>query len=145
MKKVTQPLVLALGVLAASAGAAMADGDPAKGEKAFRRCASCHRIETPEGELIGKAKGKVGPNLYGVVGRAAGTEAEFGKKYKKSILAASEKGLVWDQENLAHYVVDPKGFLADYLGESAVSPMPKQKVDGADVAAYLASVGPKTE
>lgn len=141
MKKITQPLVLALGVLSLSGGAALAAGDVANGEKQFKRCASCHRIETPEGERIGKAKGKTGPNLYGVIGRTAGTQEDF-KRYKKSIVAAGEKGLVWDEETIAAYVVDPKGFLTEFLGEKAQSGMPKQKVNGADIAAYLASVGP---
>lgn len=142
MKKVTQPFVLALGVVALSATAALAEGDAAKGEKAFKRCGSCHRVETPEGELLAKGKGKTGPNLYGVIGRTAGTEADFGK-YKKSLVAAGEKGLVWDEEKLAAYVEDPKGYLTEFLGESATSGMPKQKVNGADIAAYLASLGPK--
>ena len=48
-------------------GAARADGDPAKGKAAFmRQCAICHTSEK-DGD------NRFGPNLFGVVGRKAGT------------------------------------------------------------------------
>jgi len=83
--------------------------------------------------------GKVGPNLYGVIGRAAGS-TDF--KYSADLAAAGEKGLIWDEATLAEYVTDPRAFLRTYLDNSkAKSNMSfKLKDGGADVAAYLASV-----
>ena len=114
-------------------------GDAAAGEKEFNKCKSCHMIESDAGETIVKG-GKTGPNLYGVIGRTAGT-ADF--KYGKDLVAAGEAGLVWDEANLAEYIADPRAFLREYLDDSkAKSRMAfKLKKGGEDVAAYLASVG----
>lgn len=122
----------------ALAAPAYAEGDAAKGEKAFKKCKSCHTIVSPEGEVVFKG-GKTGPNLYGVVGRVAGSE-DF--KYGDGLAAASEAGLVWTEESLAAFVTDAKGFLGDN-GFPAKSKMTfKLKKGGEDVAAYLASVAP---
>ena len=51
---------------------AIAAGDPAKGEQLYNRCSSCHAI-IKNGEVLVKG-GITGPNLFGVVGRTAGTE-----------------------------------------------------------------------
>ena len=71
--------------LAASAGAASADGDPAAGETTFKVCKACHQI----GET---AKNFVGPVLNGVVGRKAGTYP--GYNYSD---ANKNSGLTWDE------------------------------------------------
>lgn len=128
---------LALALFAAAP--ALAEGDAAKGEKEFGKCKACHAIIAPDGNVILKG-GKTGPNLYGVIGRAAGTEDGF--RYSASMVSAGEKGLVWDAEQFATYVVDPTKFLKDYLGDSkAKSSMTfKLRKGGEDVAAYLASV-----
>jgi cytochrome c len=53
------------------AGAARADGDPAKGKAAFvRQCAICHTVEKG-------GDNRMGPNLFGVVGRKAGAAPGF--------------------------------------------------------------------
>lgn len=119
---------------------ALADGDAAKGEKEFGKCKSCHMVVAPDGTEIVKG-GKTGPNLHGVIGRAAGT-ADF--KYGASLKAAGEKGLVWDAESFAEYTVDPAAFLKKYLGDDkAKSNMTfKLKKGGEDIAAWLVSVAP---
>lgn len=120
---------------------AFAEGDIEKGEKAFKRCKACHTIVSPEGEAIFKG-GKTGPNLYGVIGRVAGSE-DF--KYGSGLLGAADSGLVWTEELVAAYVVDPKGWLSDN-GFDAKSKMSfKMKKGGEDVAAFLASVAPAPE
>ncbi|RMF39917.1 MAG: cytochrome C [Alphaproteobacteria bacterium] len=132
--KLLTTLALATLVLSAPAFAA---GDAAKGEKTFRRCKACHTIANGD-EVIVKG-GKVGPNLFGVIGRKAGSLEGF--RYKKDIVAAGEKGLVWTEETLAEYVKNPKKFLTDYLGRKAKSGMSfKLRKGGEDVAAYLASL-----
>lgn len=119
-------------------------GDAEVGAKTFKKCKSCHMIVADDGEVVAKG-GKTGPNLYGVVGRVAGSVEGF--KYSKDLVAAGEAGLVWDEALLATWVQDPKAFLKDYLdNDKAKSKMSfKLKKGGEDVAAYLASVGPVVE
>ena len=80
-----------------------------------------------------------------IIGTQAGSQEGF--KYKKSIVAAGEAGLIWDEATLAEYVADPSKFLKAYLDDSkARSGMSfKLKKGGEDVAAYLKSVGPVME
>lgn len=134
MKRIA--MLAALG-LAVSAGPGLAEGDPEAGEKGFARCKACHMIESPDETIV--RGGRVGPNLYGVVGRQAGTVEGF-NGYGDSLVKAGEEGLVWDEENLAEYMEDPAAFLNDYLGERAQSRMSFRMRRGAeDVAAYLAT------
>lgn len=120
-----------------------AQGDAAASEGAFRKCKSCHMIQASDGQAIQKG-GKTGPNLWGIAGRAAGSAEGF-KKYSKSMVAAGEAGLVWDEVQLAAYVQDPTGYLKKYLGDrKARSKMSFKMKDGmADIWAYLVSVGPE--
>ena len=55
----------ALVVLAWSGAAALAEGDPAAGEKTFKKCKACHVVDSD--------KHRVGPSLKGVFGRTPGT------------------------------------------------------------------------
>ncbi len=116
--------------------AAWAEGDAAAGEKAFKKCKACHMIVNGD-EVIFKG-GKVGPNLYGVIGRTAGTYEGF--KYSKSLAALGEAGLVWDEANLAEWITDPKAFLKAHDQDAKTKMTFKLKKGGEDVAAYLASV-----
>jgi cytochrome c len=116
--------------------------DDAKGEKDFKKCKACHTISNGD-EVIFKG-GKTGPNLYGVIGRVAGTEAGF-DKYGDDLVAVGAAGLVWTEELLSDYVKDPKGFLSAQLDTAAKSKMSFKLKDGTNVAAYLASVGPEVE
>lgn len=110
-------------------------GDPVAGKKVFRSCAACHSVAE-------NAKSGVGPVLRGVVGRAAGSFE--GYKYSKSLKAANEKGLVWDEEQLFNWLNGPKDFLRAYLDDQkATSKMPfklKDEQKRRDVIAYLASL-----
>jgi len=134
-----------LAILAALGAAtpALAEGDAAAGEKLFKKCKACHMIVNGD-DVIFKG-GKTGPNLYGIIGRTAGTVEGF--KYGKSLVAAGEAGLVWDEEMITKYVIDPKAFLKEYLDDGgAKSSMSfRLKKGGEDVAAYLASVAPAPE
>ncbi|MDT8327115.1 MAG: c-type cytochrome [Roseovarius sp.] len=110
---------------------ALAEGDAAKGEKEFNKCKACHMIVS-ESDTIVKG-GKTGPNLYGVIGRAAGSVEDF--KYSDGLAAKGEEGLVWDEAELAAFITDPN----DYLGSRSKMTF-KLKKGAEDVAAYLASV-----
>jgi cytochrome c len=96
-------------------------------------------IVSDDGTQIVKG-GKTGPNLYGVIGRQAGTVEGF--RYGADLVAAGEAGLIWDETLLAEFVKDPRGFLKTQLNSSkAKSKMSlKLKSGGEDIAAYLASL-----
>jgi cytochrome c len=132
-------LVLATGAALAISTPIFAEGDAATGEKEFKKCKACHTIKNGD-ETIVKG-GRTGPNLYGVIGRAAGSE-DF--KYSSSMIAAGEGGLIWTQENFAAFITDPKAYLIEITGDTgAKSKMTiKAKKAQDDLAAYLASFSP---
>lgn len=125
--------ILSTALIGLLAAPAFADSDP--GMKAFNKCKSCHSVISDGGDVIVKG-GKTGPNLYGVAGRAAGS-ADY--KYGDGLVAAGEKGLVWDEESFAAFTADPKGFLKEYLGDdSAKTKMSfKLKKGAEDIYAFL--------
>ncbi len=126
--------------LAVSTSAAFA-GDAAKGESEFKKCKACHSIVADDGTKI-VAGGKVGPNLYGVIGRQIGSLDGFA--YGDSIKAAGAGGAVWDEASLAVYVADPTAWLKEKTGDAGAKSKMSFKLakGGEDVAAYLASVKP---
>ena len=128
--------------LAVTAGSAHAAGHVAEGEKLVaKRCKSCHMIA--DGDNVILKGGKTGPNLFGVIGRAAGSVE--GYKYGKSLAAAGEAGLVWDAAQIDAFIKDPKAFLRTYLDDkkakSKMSFKLKKDDQRAAVAAYLESLG----
>ena len=134
--------VAMIAALAASTAAlpAFAEGDPAEGEDGFKRCKSCHMVVDGDNEIL--KGGRTGPNLFGVVGRQAGTVEDF--NYGDDLVAAGEAGLVWDEETLVAYMTDPTAFLREFLeDDSARSKMTfKLRNGGEDIVAFLASVAP---
>lgn len=148
--------LFALSMIAAPA---LADSDlsenAAMGQAAFKLCQSCHVVVDDEGNTLAGKKAKTGPNLYGVIGRTAGTLE--GYRYGKSIVAAGEAGLVWDEETMVAFLQDPKKFLQTYLDDgSARSKMSyKARADkkndltaeqvAANFYAFLAEIGPEME
>ncbi len=115
--------------------------DAAAGENAFRSCVACHGVVNFDGEVIVRG-GRAGPNLFGVIGRTAGSVD--GYRYSSPLVAAGEAGLVWDEETLAAFITDPTGYLRTYLDDSSArSKMSfKARSGAADIAAYLASLDP---
>lgn len=133
------PLLAASALMAAAPAFA---GDIEAGEKDFKKCKACHMIVADDGEVIFKG-GKTGPNLYGIVGRVAGSQDGF--KYGAGLKDAAAAEFVWTQEAIAAYVADTKAWLGDN-GFTTKSKMSfKLKGGGEDVAAWLASVGPAAE
>lgn len=90
---------LALGILFAVP--AHAEGDAEAGAKVFNQCKACHDVE--------KGVNKVGPTLKGVIGRKAGSVADY--KYSEAMAAKGAEGLVWTEENLITYLANPKAFV----------------------------------
>ena len=81
--------------LAAGAQAALAAADPAQGQKAFQECAACHSQKQGENG--------VGPSLFGVVGRKAGSVSGF--NYSNAI---KNSKLTWTAQNLDAYIANPQ-------------------------------------
>ena len=74
----------------------------AAGEKAFKKCKSCHQIGDG-------AKNKTGPHLNNLFGRVIGSEE--GYKYSKAMLSFGADGLVWDNETLSEFLGKPKEYI----------------------------------
>ena len=79
--------------------ALLAAADVAKGAKAFKKCKACHSFEKG-------GKHKVGPVLYGVVGRGKGGGTNF--KYST---AMTGMGGEWSYADLDAFLANPKGFM----------------------------------
>ena len=134
-------LVTATVTFMALAAPAFAAGDADEGKSVFGKCKSCHTIAAPDGEVFVKG-GRTGPNLYGIVGQTAGT-GDF--RYSKALGSAGENGLVWDEELIAAFVTDPRGFLKELGGDNKTKMTFKLRKGGEDVAAYLATFGAVAE
>lgn len=136
MRSVFHALVVGAAVIAAPQ-VAFAAGDADKGKRVFNRCKACH--------VVNKEQNRVGPYLKGVVGRKAGVAD--GYKYSKLNQAAGAAGLVWTEENLMDYLVDPTKYLKAYIKENGDAAQAKgrskmiyklrKEDDRADVIAYL--------
>ncbi len=116
-------------------------GDAAKGEKEFNKCKACHMVQAPDGTDIVKG-GKTGPNLYGVVGRKAGTEEGF--KYSDALIKLGEAGEVWTVADLEHYITDPNSYVEEKVGDKSLKTKMtfKMKKNQANVIAFLAQHSP---
>lgn len=86
--------------LAPMSGASAQDADA--GARVFNQCRACHTIN--QGGRNG-----VGPNLYGVWGRAAGAVEGF--RYSAPMRAKAAEALVWTADNMRAYLTDPKALV----------------------------------
>ena len=117
--------LLFLGIASASAAA-----DPARGERVFQRCFSCHSVADEPAKLQG-------PNLKGVVGRRAGTLPGF--DYTDAMIAAGKSGLIWTRATLDRFIAAPDSVVPD----TAMQPPPglKDPAMRTDVIDYLEQAG----
>ena len=106
-------------------GVAAQAGDAAKGKSVFQRCAICHTVEKGAGNGLG-------PNLFGVVGRKAGTAPGFSYS-----AAMKGSGITWTPDKLATYVTHPGAIVPGNRMAFAGIGNPEQV---ADVVAYLSSL-----
>jgi cytochrome c len=113
----------AISIVTLSTGQSLAQ-DAAAGEKVFAKCKACH--------VIDKDQNKIGPSLMGVVGRTAGTHADF--KYSPAMVEAGKGGLVWDDATLTEYLRAPREMIK---GGKMAFPGLKKDEDLANVIAYL--------
>ena len=122
------------GGAAAAAGpvgidALLASADPAKGEQSFKKCQSCHTINS------GGANG-IGPNLFGIAGDKV-AEGRGGFAFSDDLKA---KGGVWQAATLDTWLKSPKAFAAGTKMTFAGLSDDKER---ANVIAYLNTQGGK--
>ena len=79
--------------------ALFASTNATEGAKVFKKCAACHSIK--EG-----GKNKIGPALWGVLGRSAGSIPDY--KYSKAMAAYSKN---WSFEEMNGFLIKPKDWI----------------------------------
>ncbi len=79
--------------------AIFASTSSSEGEKIFKKCAACHSIAQG-------GKNKIGPALWGVLGRNAGNAPEY--KYSKAMAAY---GKPWSFEEMDGFLLKPKDWV----------------------------------
>lgn len=103
-------------------GPLLASADLAAGEKAFKRCATCHTFDK-------SGANKVGPNLYGVVGGAKGSASGFAYSDALKTMAGT-----WTYDELNAFLTKPKDFLA---GTKMTFAGIRKAQDRADIIAFM--------
>ena len=79
--------------------ALLAMGDLGHGEKVFKKCTACHQIASD-------GKNMIGPNLWSVIGRTAGSVSDY--KYSKAMIAYGKE---WTFEEMNSYLIKPQGYV----------------------------------
>ena len=100
----------------------LASADPQRGESAAKKCQACHTFNKG-------GPNRVGPNLWGIVGRPRASEAGF--KYTE---AMKSKGGTWTIDELSKFLINPKGYIP---GTLMTFDGLKRGSERADVIAYL--------
>lgn len=120
-------------------------GDAAAGEEQFnRQCVACHVVQNEDGEILAGRNAKVGPNLFGVAGRALGSVEDF--RYGDSIVELGEMGAIWNEANFVGYVQDPTDWLREKLdnrrARGKMAYQVRREEEAVDLYAYLATFTP---
>ncbi len=104
--------------------ALLAMGDLAHGEKVFKKCSACHQIASD-------GKNMIGPNLWSVIGRTAGSVSDY--KYSKAMIAYAKE---WSFEEMNSYLIKPQAYIKGT--KMAFAGLRKEK-DRASVILYMNS------
>ena len=111
---------------AVSLGTLLASADATKGQAVFKACAACH--DASQG-----GPNKVGPNLWGIVGRMHGVHEGFA--YSEAMAALKDKP--WDYAALNEFLLAPKQAIP---GTKMAFGGVKKDADRANLLAYLATL-----
>jgi len=79
--------------------ALFASASSSDGEKIFKKCAACHSIAKG-------GKNKIGPALYNVLSRQAGTLPDY--KYSKAMIEFAKK---WTPQEMDGFLIKPKEWI----------------------------------
>ena len=93
-----------------------------RGAKVYKKCKTCHTLE--EG-----GRAKLGPNLWNIYGKTAGTAEGFA--YSKVM---KESAIVWDDETLDAYLANPRKYMP---GNRMTFVGLRKEEDRKDVLAYI--------
>jgi cytochrome c len=104
----------------------LAKADAAAGEKQSKKCGACHNLAEGAGA-------KIGPDLYGVVGRPRASVAGFA--YSE---AMKQKGGKWTFDELFKFIENPRGYISGTAMTFAGIKDPQQR---ADLLVYLNTLG----
>jgi cytochrome c len=107
----------------------LAKADVAAGEKQSKKCAACHNLQEGAGA-------KIGPDLYGVVGRKVASAPGFA--YSAAMKGHAAKAPVWTFDELFHFIENPRGYIDGTAMSFAGIKKPEQR---ADLLAYLNTLG----
>jgi cytochrome c len=106
----------------------LADSSPERGQSSAKVCLACHSFDKG-------GPNKVGPNLWGVVGRPRASEAGF--NYSAAMKA---KGGNWTFDELDKFLTNPKGYIpGTAMGFTGLPQATKR----ADVINYLHTLADK--
>ena len=111
--------------------ALLAMGDLRRGERVFKKCTACHQIASD-------GKNMIGPNLWSVIGRTAGSVSDY--KYSKAMVAYGKE---WTFEEMNSYLIKPQAYVKGT--KMAFAGLRKEK-DRASVILFMnsKSSSPKT-
>lgn len=97
-----RPIQILAALLAFSAAPAFAQdaaGNAEAGQRVFNQCRACHSINQG-------GRAMVGPNVFGIVGRRAGSFEGF--RYSRPMHEKHEQNFVWNLDNLRAYIRNPR-------------------------------------
>lgn len=120
--------VLAAAMAVAAPAVASAE-DLEAGKAQFNKCKACHQMG-PD------AKNSLGPQLNGIVGRAAGTAEGFA--YSEAVKKKGAEGFTWTDENLLAWIQGDDKVIP---GNKMIFPGIKDEDEAKNVIAYIKSAG----